>query len=156
MRRVAAIVAAAGACDAAVRRHGGRRAAGRHLDPRSDAVVAVDRDYDSDNWQQVKQLYARAVKAGGLDFGEITPPTLDEALELVTESAGLSFEDDIRPLLGGTLQIGVRTEPAPPLSPSSRDVLEQLDQNATRTDGVGRGTSTTTVSGSTTRRLRRR
>ena len=137
VRRVAAIVVAVVAC--VLGACGGTEEgaqSSRHLDPRSDAVVAIDLDYDSDNWEQVKRLYARAVQEGGLDAGEFTPPTLDEALNLVTESAGLSFDDDVRPLLGGTLQIGVRTEPAPPLSPSARDVLEQLDQGATR-DGQG-------------------
>ncbi len=135
MRRLAAIAVAACVASAC----GGTEQSAqssRHLDPRSDAVVAIDLDYDSDNWEQVKRLYARAVEEGVVDAGEFTPPTLDEALELATKSAGLSFDDDIKPLLGGTLQIGVRTEPAPPLSPSARDVLEQLDQGATR-DGQG-------------------
>jgi hypothetical protein len=52
-------------------------------------------------------------------------------------AAGLSFADDIRPLLDGTLQIGLRTEPAPPLSASAHDVLEQLDPDATRIERNG-------------------
>jgi hypothetical protein len=62
----------------------------------------------------------------------LTPPTLDGALGVLASSAGLSFPDDIRPLLGGTLQMGVRVEPAPPLSAKARDVLERLDTSATR------------------------
>ena len=127
MRRIAAIAVAACAASAC----GGAEPA-RHLDPRSDAVVAVDLDYDGGNWEQVKRLYARVVREGGIDAGEFTPPTLDGMLGAISESAGLSFSDDIEPLLGGTLQIGVRTEPAPPLSPRARDVLERLDQDATR------------------------
>ncbi len=44
------------------------------------------------------------------------PPTLDGALAMAATWTGLSFADDIKPLLGGTLQIGFHTEPAPPLS----------------------------------------
>jgi hypothetical protein len=114
---------------------GSGAASARYLDPRSDAVIAVDVDYDGENWQQVKRLYARAIQEGGLDAGEFTPPTLDGALGLLAASSGLSFPDDIRPLLGGELQIGVRTEPAAPLSASARDLLERLDPDATRFDG---------------------
>jgi len=104
----------------------------RHLDPRSDAVMVVDVDYDGDNWHQVKRLYARAIQVPGVDDGgPATPPTLDGALGLLASWSGLSFPDDIRPLLGGTLHVGVRTEPAPSLSASARDVLERYDPDAT-------------------------
>jgi len=140
VRRVAAIVVAAVACVASA--CGGTEdgaQSSRHLDPRSDAVVAIDLDYDGDNWRQVKRLYARAVEQGAFEVGEFTPPTLDGGLDLLAESVDMSFDEDIRPLLEGTLQIGVRTEPAPPLSAQARDVLEQLDQGATRErDGVPR------------------
>ena len=38
----------------------------QQLDPRSDTVIAIDLDYDGENWQQIKRLYARAVQEGGL------------------------------------------------------------------------------------------
>ena len=127
------LVAIAAVCAAIAGCGGAEEAApARHLDPRSDTVVALDLDYDSGNWQQVKRLYARAVQEGGLDFGEFTPPTLDGALGRAGDGDRPVFADDIRPLLGGTLQIGVRTEPAPPLSAGARDVLERLDEGATR------------------------
>jgi hypothetical protein len=109
----------------------------RHLDPRSDAVAVVDLDYDGGNWQQLKRLYARAIQSGAIDTGDFTPPTLDAALGMLAPSVGLSFAKDLRPLLGGTLQIGVRVEPAPPLSPAAQDVLERLDDEATRDSGRG-------------------
>ena len=65
VRRVAATVVAVVAC--VLGACGGTEEdaqSSRHLDPRSDAVVAIDLDYDSDNWQQVKRLYARAVQEG--------------------------------------------------------------------------------------------
>jgi hypothetical protein len=107
-------------------------AAARQLDPGSEAVVAVDVDYAGVNWQQVKRLYARAVQQGGLDFGEITPPTLDGALTALASSAALSFAEDVRPVLKGTLLIGLNIEPAPPLSAESRRILERVDRTRSR------------------------
>ncbi len=134
MGRVVAIVAAAAACAASAACGSSQDSAdsARHLDPRSDAVVAVDLDYDGGNWQQIKRLYARAIQEGGVDAGAYTPPTLDGALGALASATGVSFADDIRPLLGGTLQIGVRTEPAPPLPASARELIEQVDDDATR------------------------
>jgi hypothetical protein len=84
----------------------------RHLDPRSDAVVALDLDYDGGNWQQIKRLYERSVAASGSEDRGF-PDTSDALLEGLAGEAGLSFDGDVRPLLGGTLNIGVRVEPAP-------------------------------------------
>lgn len=110
---------------------GGGEAA-RHLDPRSDAVFAVDLDYDGANWEQIKRLYARVIESGALEGQGFVPPTLDGALGAAAASAGLSFPDDVKPLLGGTLYAGLHVEPAEPLSPHARDVLERLDDDATR------------------------
>jgi hypothetical protein len=137
LRRIAVPVALAVLCLAAAGcgEDGSGAESARHLDPRSDAVVAVDLDYGGANWQQVKRLYARAVQEPGIDDGgPAAPPTLDGAIGLLGSWTGLSFPDDIRPLLGGTLHVGVRTEPAPPLSASARDVLERYDPDATRWD----------------------
>jgi hypothetical protein len=111
--------------------------AARYLDPRSDAVLAVDLDYDSPNWEQIKRLYAQAIRSDALDDDGYVPPTLDAALGAAASFAGLSFSEDVKPLLGGTLYAGVRVEPAEPLSPETRDVLERLDEDATE---FGRGT----------------
>jgi hypothetical protein len=112
--------------------------AARHLDPRSDAVVAIDLDYDGGNWQQLKQLYSRAVDSGLWEGERFSPPTLDGALGAAAGYVGVSFADDIRPLLGGTLYVGVAIEPAAPLSPAAQDVLEQVDLDATSFTGDDR------------------
>jgi hypothetical protein len=127
---VAGLVSCGGDSDDA----GGGAESARHLDPRSDAVVAVDLDYDGSNWEQVKRLYARVIESGAVsegDGGGFVPPTLDGALGAAASFAGLSFAEDVRPLLGGTLYVGVRVEPAEPLSPETRDLLERLDEDAT-------------------------
>ena len=82
----------------------------RYLDPRSDAVVAVDLDYEGGNWEQIKRLYGRGVEAADRD----APPTLDALLDEWASEVGLSFADDVRPLLGGTLHVGVSADPAAP------------------------------------------
>jgi hypothetical protein len=112
--------------------------AARHLDARSDAVIALDLDYDGDNWGRLKRLYARAIDSGAVEDDAFTPPTLDGALAAAASFGGLSFEDDVRPLLGGTLYAGVRVEPAEPLSAEARDLLERLDDDATRVGDDGR------------------
>src|SRR5918992_348264 len=111
--------------------------AARHLDPRSDAVLALDLDYDGGNWEQIKRLYARAIESDALDDDGYVPPTLDGALGAAASFAGLSFEDDLKPLLGGTLYAGIRVEPAEPLSPAARALLERLDDDATRANRNG-------------------
>ena len=69
-----------------------------------------------------------------VDEGELTPPTLDGALSVLAGYVGVSFADDVRPLLGGTLHAGLRVEPAGPLSAQARDILERVDLDATRFD----------------------
>lgn len=104
----------------------------RYLDPRSDAVLALDLDYDGGNWQQIERLYAKAIESDALDDDGYVPPTLDGALGAAAAFAGISFEDELKPLLGGTLHLGIRVAPAEPLSPAARSLLERLDDDATR------------------------
>src|SRR5215208_2075772 len=113
-------------------------AAARQLDPGSELVAVVDANYGDGNWQQIKRLYARLVKYEEIDFGDFTPPTLDGALTTAASSAGLSFNDDIRPLLDGTLLLGVDVEPAPALSPAAQRILDRVDRSRTRFTDDGR------------------
>jgi hypothetical protein len=131
MRRIAGVLLvclAAAGCGGDGDSRKAAAAAARQLDPGSDVVLAIDADYGDANWQQVKRLYARAVQRDGVDFGDVTPPTLDGALNALASSAGLSFAEDVRPLLKGTLLIGVNIEPAPPLSAETRRILERVDR----------------------------
>lgn len=112
--------------------------AARHLDPDSDAVVAIDLDVEGANWQQLERLYARVIEAGRWEDGQFTPPTLDGALGTAAGFVGLSYADDVRPLLGGTLYVGAEVEPAEPLPPEARAILEQVDLDATRFGRDGR------------------
>jgi hypothetical protein len=102
---------------------------GRYLDPRADLVAAISLDYDGEDWAQVKRLYARAVRSPQVrrQIGDSVPipHTLDGALNVVAGFEGLSFTDDVRPLLGGRLLIGTRTTP-----PSRPDGEPSLDVTA--------------------------
>jgi hypothetical protein len=118
-------------------------AAAKFLPEQSHQVTKVSLDYDGDDWEAIKRLYARAVQSGavrelvGTEFP--IPPTLDGALNLAAGASGLSFQDDVRPLLGGELLIGTRVIPAPPLPPDARRTLEDLDPDATTFDDANGG-----------------
>jgi hypothetical protein len=114
---------------------GGGAESARHLDPRSDAVVALDLDYEGANWEQMRRLYQRVAESGELGEEAALAPSLDAVLGLWAADVGLSFRDDVEPLLDGTLYAGIRVEPAEPLPPTARDVLERLDEDATQFRG---------------------
>lgn len=104
----------------------------QYLDPRSDAVLAVSLDYDGEDWTAIKQLYARVARLPAVRerVGSPVPPTLDGGLNLLAQFAGLSFTDDIRPLLGGTAIVALRTTPKPTVPPESVALLESLDEQS--------------------------
>ncbi len=116
LRSVGALLLAATlvACGGGGDKDDGLDRARKFIDPRSDLVLAVDLDYDGPQWAQVKRLYARAAREGALrDLvgGQLpVPPTLDGALSFLS-FLGVSFKDDVRPLLGGTLLAGLRVHP---------------------------------------------
>lgn len=121
---------------------GGRSAppGAQYLDPRSDASLAVSLDYDGEDWTAIKRLYARVARLPAVreSVGTV-PPTLDGGLNLLAQFAGLSFTDDIRPLLGGTAIVASRTTPKPTVPAASVALLESLDeQSGDSPDGIYR------------------
>jgi hypothetical protein len=102
----------------------------RFVDPQSSSVVAVDLRYDGPNWEDLRPLVSRILRA----YREAAPPEERLALPANTEGAlaqaasfaGLRFEEDVRPALDGHLVIGA-TEP-----PRSADT----DAEATRDAAV--------------------
>lgn len=91
----------------------------RLLDPESSAVVAVDLRYERRNWEHLRSVASRALRA----FRDATPPedrtgfpvNLTGALNMAASFAGLSFDEDVKPLLDGHLVVGVTQRPVPPL-----------------------------------------
>ena len=98
----------------------------------------MDLDYDGGNWKQIKTLYERAAATDTGEGEEPVPRTLDDLLNVMSGYAGLSFAEDIRPLLGGTMYVGAAVDPAEPLSAETRDILEQVDLNRVRFTEDGR------------------
>ena len=90
----------------------------RYLSPRSSALVAVDLRYREENWRHLDKLASRLLReygaTQGVDRDEI-PRDLRTALRQLVSSAGLSFGDDVEPLLDGYLTLGVTVRPRRPL-----------------------------------------
>ena len=91
----------------------------RYLDPGSSAVFAIDLRYEGRNWKHLRTVASRALRA----FRDATPAedragfpvNLTGALNMVAGYAGLSFDEDVKPLLDGYLVIGITQRPVPPL-----------------------------------------
>ncbi|WP_354702419.1 hypothetical protein DSM112329_02777 [Paraconexibacter sp. AEG42_29] len=119
--------------------------AARYLPAGTDAAATLDLDYDGPQWQALKTLYARVAKTGALPgvLGiAASPPTLDGALDIAARFVGLSFTDDIEPLLGGHLVGGAAVTPAPALPPDQQRIVERVDPTPVfdeNPDARGRG-----------------
>ena len=133
--RVAAVVAAAVLLVAAVvtvallsgdeeeDRASGRvaDAAGRQLSylaRDSAAVLAVDLRYEKRNWGHLRTVASRVLREYRSIQGDDTasvPPNLTGLLNSLTGFAGLSFENDVQPVLDGYLAMGIALPPRRPL-----------------------------------------
>lgn len=87
----------------------------RYLDPQSSSVVAVDLRWNGDNWDDVKPIVGRMLKAAceGRPPTEraAVPETAEDALEQLVGFADLSFAKDVEPALDGHLVIGAVVPP---------------------------------------------
>lgn len=82
----------------------------RYIEPESSLVAAVDLRFAEGNWEHVQRLVSRGLREYrniDPDAGLEVPPNLDGALNQVAGFAGLSFEDDVEPLLDGYLVVGL-------------------------------------------------
>jgi hypothetical protein len=93
----------------------------KYLDPQSSAVFAIDMRYEGRNWEHLRNVLSRGLRAyrGAASAEERSqlPPNLSGALNLFTSFAGLSFEEDVKPLLDGYAVVGVTQPPVQPLPP---------------------------------------
>ncbi|MCA1697586.1 MAG: hypothetical protein LC790_01240 [Actinobacteria bacterium] len=105
----------------------------RYLDPQSSLVAAVDLDYEGENWEQVRPLVSRLLQAyrerAAPDEGLRIAPNLDGALEQLASFGGVSFKDDVRPVLDGRLVVGLSVPPRRPL-PAGLAEVERLMRGA--------------------------
>jgi hypothetical protein len=115
------------------------RTAPTHLDRESAIVASISLDWDGEDWEGLKALYGRVVRAGALgdDFGSDPPETLEALVEGLY--GGITFADDVEPLLGGEILIGAVIEPAAPDPESfahSEVVIEYTVPDAAALDRV--------------------
>jgi hypothetical protein len=112
-----------------------------YLEPQSSLVAAVDLRFAEENWEHVQTLVSRGLREYrnvDPDAGLEVPPNLDGALNQAAGFAGLSFEDDVEPLLDGYLVVGltvVGVEPgsgAGEVEPEQRTVVTYR----TKSDGM--------------------
>ena len=82
----------------------------QYLDPRSSFVLALDLRYEEDNWDDLRPVASKLLRAvrrtARTPETRLLSPNLDGALEQAASYAGLKFEDDLRPLLDGHLVVG--------------------------------------------------
>jgi hypothetical protein len=90
-----------------------------YLDPHSSAVIAIDLRYEERNWKHVRDVASRALRSiranADPDERNQIPPNVTGALNLGASFVGLSFDEDIKPLLDGHLVVGLTQRPVPPL-----------------------------------------
>jgi hypothetical protein len=72
----------------------------------SATVVLVSTDVDGEQWEKFDERVYRPLVTGE-DADEDEPPTLDEFAERSAKEAGLSWKDDVKPLLGNDMVIGI-------------------------------------------------
>lgn len=97
-----------------------------YLDPESSVVAAVDLRYDTDNGERLRALVSRGLREyRSLDPDAATevPPNVTGALELASRSAGLSFDDDVKPALDGYLVVGATVTTGRDDQPEARTVM---------------------------------
>jgi hypothetical protein len=88
-----------------------------YLDPESALVVAIDLRWEGENWDSLRGIADRVLEetrgvAPPGDRGDV-PEDVDAALPLLDRFIGVSFEDDLRPLLTDRLVVGMTLEADP-------------------------------------------
>jgi hypothetical protein len=101
-----------------------------YLDPDSSLVLAIDMRYENRNWEHLRELISKGLREyGALADEEEFPVPLNVtgALNQLASFAGLSFDQDVKPLLDGYVVLGVTVPPRRPLPPEIARIEEQLD-----------------------------
>jgi hypothetical protein len=107
---IAALVLAATGCGGTST--GGAGGAGDalgYLAAESATVILISTDVDGEQWEQVDERVYRPMIAEDEDSD--SPKTLDEFLEQSAREAGLDWEDDVKPLLGNDIAVGIEGNP---------------------------------------------
>ncbi len=111
-----------------------------YLEPQSSLVAAVDLRFAEENWEHVQTLVSRGLREYrnvDPDAGLEVPPNRDGALNQAAGFAGLSFEDDVEPLLDGYLVVGLTLVAVEPGSGAGEVEREQRTVVTYRTESDG-------------------
>ena len=104
----------------------------KYVDAKSSAVFAIDMRYEERNWKHLRDIASRGLRAyrdaADPDERAQVPPNVTGALNMAVGFAGLSFDEDVKPLLDGYLVVGVTQPPVPPLPPE----IARLERKAPR------------------------
>jgi uncharacterized protein DUF3352 len=104
---LAALMLAATGCGGV--KTGGGGSAGdalAYLAADSATVIFVSTDVDGDQWEELDRRVIRQFEAE-----EGRPKSLDEYASEAAKSAGVDWEDDVKPLLGNDIAIGIEGDP---------------------------------------------
>jgi hypothetical protein len=87
----------------------------KYLDPQSSAVVAIDLRWNGENWDDLRPVVDRVLKAyresRPLGERQAIPDNAEDGLEQLVGFAKLSFANDVEPALDGHLVIGIKVPP---------------------------------------------
>jgi hypothetical protein len=80
-----------------------------YIHPESALVVAMDLRYEEENWDSLRAIADRVLEETRAVVGTESevPADADAALGELAKGWGLSFEDDLRPVLDGRLLVGL-------------------------------------------------
>ena len=112
MRRalvIAALVLVASGCGGTETSGGSAGDALAYLAANSATVVLVSTDVDGEQWEQVDRRIYRPMVVGNED--DDSPETLEEFLTETAKDAGLDWADDVKPLLGNDIVVGIEGDP---------------------------------------------
>jgi hypothetical protein len=88
-----------------------------YLEPESALVVAVDLRYEEENWESLRAIADRLLEetrdVADAESQRELPADAQAALAEFMKSWGLSFQDDVRPLLHGRLVVGLSLDAGP-------------------------------------------
>lgn len=102
-----------------------------YLEPDSSLVTTVDMRFEEENWGHLRTLATRVLREvraeADLEERAQIPANATGGLELAARFAGLSFEDDVRPVLDGYLVAGVTVPPRRPIPPRLERLGELLE-----------------------------
>jgi hypothetical protein len=106
-----------------------------YLSPESALVVAIDMRWDEENWESLRGVADRVLEetraVAGPD-GDVPADAEGALAELARNSTGLSFEDDVQPLLDGRLVVSLELNAGPATLEELTTVVYETEEGELR------------------------